>query len=457
MKFTHHLKISSMALFCAMTLSTQVHAEAQKQKTANSTGVLSLENTDEGSQTIVHKEASLSVKPECKTDMVASTAPSLAMGGNISKSEARFLPRAECQPIEDKTEPQFQEAEVRLSGYGRFGLDYNDANESNSDKESNITSRLRLTFTGGGDRIKSSQAGYGVSIVPGQERFAGQTDDRLDGYNFGAWAKWRSNAIIKDGVYIFSGNYAEADGSSEAQIGNGTDNVGIVYHDFAPSGSTGVNIGSSGLDVRTNSITSRLRIQFDMSTETDGGVTFGARLRNQVAVGAGARFTNTEHTASVTTPTFNDISASSIQKLDENFYYINGYSTLSFEPDGDRQGGFGLYLTPRVEAGYRDASLDSRQINICGLCGAADQNFNININNDDNGFYYDLSFSADLAYHMTDKLSVGISGNVGWRNKTARIFNPETGDDLFIRNMPTHLDTESEYRDGINAWFSANF
>ncbi len=461
MKFTHQIQISSIALCCVMITSTQAQAKTQEQKPVNSINLTDQNNANENplySQQVMYKEVSLVQGQECEHDpFMDISAPAKVDMPNPLASFKTVCATHNKETALEPTDMPTQEADVRLSGYGRFGLDYNDVQLDNSDEEEKETSRLRLTFSSGISRIKPSRAGYGVAIMPGKEIFATKTNDQLEGYSINGYAKWKNNDIITDGVYLFGVEYSYADGISEGKIASGSDDAGIVYQDFAPSGSTGINLGSSGLDVSTSSTTSRLRIQFDMSTETDSGVTFGARLRNKAAFGFGARITDTEHTASVTTPSFNDISSLSVQKLDENYFYFNGYSTISFEPDGKKQGGVGLYLTPRVEAGYRDAKLDSQQINICGLCGSADQNFTINIKDKDDGFYYDLSLNADLAYYYSNNITVGLSGRLGWRNRTAEIINPETGDDLFIRNDPTHLDTDSEYRSGISAWFSAEF
>lgn len=343
-----------------------------------------------------------------------------------------------------ESQPKSQNSGIRLSGYGRFGLDYNRNSPYNS--TSQASNDTQFIFSSGVTRIKPPQVGYGVAIIPGSERFVARTDETLDGYNLGVFVR------AKDGKYMFGVEYTDVDGSSEGQIANGTDNTGLVYHDFAPSGSTGVNIGPRGLDVRTDSLTTRLRLQFDMSTETDGGVSFGSRFR----LGAGAEFTDTEHRANVTTPSFNDISSTSTQKIDENNYFLSGATTLSFGSLTEKNT-LRFSLTPKIEAGYRDANLNSSQTNICGLCGATDQNFITNIDDDDNGFYYDGSLEAQFSYRVSDKFTVGLTGAVGYRSHVAEIINPEIGDDLFLDNSPSHLETDSEYRDSINVWFSAEF
>ena len=62
-------------------------------------------------------------------------------------------------------------AEVRISGYGRFGLDYNDSNDRavNGVSETNITSRLRLQFD------MSTETDGGVTLGA---RFRAQAESR---------------------------------------------------------------------------------------------------------------------------------------------------------------------------------------------------------------------------------------------------------------------------------------
>ncbi len=308
-------------------------------------------------------------------------------------------------------------------------------------------STVDIFFGGGTTRVKPTQAGYGVKIIPGKEGFVAKTDESLRGSSFSA-------KVRIAGKYRLGIEYADVNGSSEGHILNGTDAVGMVYHNFAPSGSTGINLGPRGLDVRTDTAASRLRLYFSRRNE---GNRFGDRLRAWVAYGGGAHFAGTAHTASVTTPSFNDIKSVSRQEVNENSYYVAANLGLDFGVETPKRGDFALRVMPRLEAGYRTAKLDSQQTNTCGLCGAADRNFTINIKDDDHGFYYVASVSTAFGYYISDDISIGLSASIGSRNKTAKIVNPETGDDLFVRNNPTHLETGREYLDSVNVWFSADF
>lgn len=85
--------------------------------------------------------------------------------------------------------------------------------------------------------------------------------------------------------------------AAEVRI-SGYGRFGLDYNDRnARTGLNGAGLPANGISETT--ITSRLRLQFDMSTETDGGVTLGARFRAQAesrdnvpggAVFNGARF-----------------------------------------------------------------------------------------------------------------------------------------------------------------------
>ena len=85
--------------------------------------------------------------------------------------------------------------------------------------------------------------------------------------------------------------------AAEVRI-SGYGRFGLDYNDFnARTGLNGAGVAANG--VSETNITSRLRLQFDMSTETDGGVTLGARFRAQAesrdnapggAIFNGARF-----------------------------------------------------------------------------------------------------------------------------------------------------------------------
>jgi outer membrane protein OmpU len=112
-------------------------------------------------------------------------------------------------------------ADVRLSGYGRFGLDYNSANETVVGRsETNITSRLRLQFD------MSTEADSGV------------------GFN----ARFRAQAESRDGVAgtaVFNGaRFGVTYGGLTVNVGNiigAVENMPGLYVTGARSAGTGID------------------------------------------------------------------------------------------------------------------------------------------------------------------------------------------------------------------------
>ncbi len=94
-------------------------------------------------------------------------------------------------------------ADVRLSGYGRFGLDYNDGNSSdvtdpnfNGVSETNITSRLRLQFD------MSAETDSGVAF---DARFRAQAESR-DNRPGGATFNGARFGVVYEGFRLNVGN-----------------------------------------------------------------------------------------------------------------------------------------------------------------------------------------------------------------------------------------------------------
>ncbi|MBE1285260.1 MAG: porin [Rhodobacteraceae bacterium] len=94
-------------------------------------------------------------------------------------------------------------AEVRISGYGRFGLDYNDGNSNNVNdanyngvSETNITSRLRLQFD------MSAETDSGVAF---DARFRAQAESRDNNPN-GASFNGARFGVVYNGLRVNVGN-----------------------------------------------------------------------------------------------------------------------------------------------------------------------------------------------------------------------------------------------------------
>jgi outer membrane protein OmpU len=126
-------------------------------------------------------------------------------------------------------------ADVRLSGYGRFGLDYNSANERVAGRsETNITSRLRLQF----DMSTEADSGVGFNA-----RFRAQAESR-DGTAGGAVFNGARFGVTYGGLTVNVGNIIGAVENAPGLYTTGTRSAGtgidgMGFHSLAIKSRTG--------------------------------------------------------------------------------------------------------------------------------------------------------------------------------------------------------------------------
>lgn len=145
-------------------------------------------------------------------------------------------------------------AEVKISGYGRFGLDYNDANSraTNGISKTTITSRLRLQF----DMSTETDAGVAFGA-----RFRAQAESR-DNAPGGAFFNGARFFVGYNGISVYVGNIIGAIENTPGTYletrtaGTGIDGAGFVSHVGNVNGeyfnwdaySSG-GVGSNGVEV----------------------------------------------------------------------------------------------------------------------------------------------------------------------------------------------------------------
>ncbi|MBO9450595.1 porin [Tropicibacter sp. R16_0] len=120
-------------------------------------------------------------------------------------------------------------ADVRISGYGRFGLDYNDANDSNVNgiSKTTITSRLRLQF----DMSAESDSGVGFDA-----RFRIQAESRDNVVGATRQANGARFGVTYEGFRLNVGNIIGAIENTPGTYletrtaGTGIDGAGFVSH-----------------------------------------------------------------------------------------------------------------------------------------------------------------------------------------------------------------------------------
>ncbi len=107
-------------------------------------------------------------------------------------------------------------AEVRLSGYGRFGLDYNDGNDRNVNgiSSTTLTSRLRL-------QIDMSTETDGGIVFGARFRAQAESRDNIAGTNFGNVNNSRSGAVFNGArFFVTSGGFTLGVGNIIGAIEN---------------------------------------------------------------------------------------------------------------------------------------------------------------------------------------------------------------------------------------------
>lgn len=291
--------------------------------------------------------------------------------------------------------------------------------------------------------------GAGVRILPGNERFATVLSDRVNGYVADVSATFGLNSTTDSGL-TFGGRIARSDDRAAAQFAPGSGPVGSVYHDRAPNGSTGINLGATGLDAVIGREARDFAIDVGYSrrlnARTSDGLAFGGRIRLQY------ESQDTDLDLSLRSPTFPTITMDALQEVRQNNLGVSAGLNLdstwdnSGAGDSKPRGGFVWSGQVDVTAYRADSKLRSMQRNVCGVCGVAERDFTINISDDDKRWGFGAEAGLELGYRFPSGFEIGVNGAVGYRSQVAGVHNPETGDDLFIRNQPTQLRFSDSYR-----------
>lgn len=307
----------------------------------------------------------------------------------------------------------------------------------------------KLWFFAGAGQTDVPQAGFGVEVLADDERFVAETDDNLTGQTFGGaylggynftpqdeyarlsymQRKWKGRAS----AFTAGISYTQADGSSSGSVPAGGNGTGVVYFDFAPDDATGLFYGSAGSDVETSTDYENFRFNVGRKVYHE----IGADAYWGCYHGLFYDYQDTEHQFTITTPTYADIYTSGRQDLTER------YAGVELGPFfGRKFGNVNTFVRPLFNFGYREADLDAEQNTFCGLCynSAVD----ILLDDDDSGFTYGGSVDAGFDWYIIEALSLGVAYQARWRADSARIVNPESGDDLYIDNQPTRLSTDDQ-------------
>ncbi|MFU7529466.1 hypothetical protein [Qipengyuania sp. ASV99] len=295
------------------------------------------------------------------------------------------------------------------------------------------TPRVMINLFGGYGEMFVPPVGAGTLIFGNGEEFAAQTDDRVSGPVGGGSASFP----------MFGGSghldFRYADGSDRASNSTppgGDIDTGIVFTDFAPSGSTGLFLGNVGLDTAIEREVEHFSV--------GGGYRHPVGLDGQVGLGFTFQYasTQTDIFARVTSPTFgNDISADYDQSLDDD--RITVFFNLDYDGSQTVERGVFFHAGGGLGLDFYDVSLESRQNVICNLCAGPDANFTLLVDDESDGTAFAARGFAGIGVKLGGNLAVSVNGFANHRDKIAQIVNPRTGDDLFVRNQPTAIGFDS--------------
>lgn len=258
----------------------------------------------------------------------------------------------------------------------------------------------------------------------------------------------------------YEGSYFSADADNSASVAPGSDPIGWLYHDRASNGSTGLGLGASGVDARTDTQFTRYKLGLTLWDADygdgqgligglDAGGSFGGSFGSFGSFGgpklAGGvslfwqRF-ETDQRSWLMSPSFGDqVTSRFKQDLTEDQFGLGGLLKLSV-PLSQRASVF-------TKAGgaliYRHARLDGKQWNRCDLCGAPENAFVADVDDKDSGFTWAGNAALGLELSLAPELSVGAVGRYLYYGDTAQIENPVQGDAALYQ--PTHLDEQRAY------------
>ena len=301
---------------------------------------------------------------------------------------------------------------------------------------------------GGADFLDVPETGFGVIIGSSKEWYLVRTKSRIAAPSVGGAVGFGLGHPGWRGELLF--NYANGNASSQASEPYGGMDVGIVFSDFGPSSSTGLNLSNVGLDgwTRTSahSMTFMAKAFYDLCDDEDDDLYWDGFF------GFSYQDIGVRQWGYVESPYYgSSIYSETRQRLGENRYGFMAGVHGTYMPDRMHMPGFSLETFGSLELLVHDASLTSMQDNECSLCGSG-YPFMVNIHDDHNSFGVGLRAGIGASQQVSENIRIGVVGDLHYVSNAASVFNPQTGDDLFIRNKPTQLMTGGTLDMGVHAF-----
>lgn len=343
--------------------------------------------------------------------------------------------------------PPTADAGVRIPGRNRVGLEFRDPGPTDSGVS--LSPRMRLSFDADVRDVSPPNTGIGFQRAgpPGAapERFAGELNGKEHAFGFGISAQYS----FGDFALLGRIRYSESDRASLFAIPT-TVNSGVVYGALSPSGSSGIATPfglNGGVQAQDSDLTFSTDLRIDLSTSltTDGGLTFGGRVRLQYD----NTDTDVRGNAGFTDPSFS-FSQTRDQDLTEQRFGLGIALDANYKKSD-------FFISAELSAilQYRDANLNSIERNSCNFCPAADRNFTHSILDDLDGWTGEFGARIQAGFDLGGA-TIGASVDVRHQRDAATIFNPNSGDQVFFERRRTGIQTydRTEFSAGVFIGFS---
>ena len=308
-----------------------------------------------------------------------------------------------------------------------------------------------ISVAGGVGSADVTQVGAGTDITSSGESSVAAGSDSIDltGYD------------VKLGYGRYTLQIGSASGSetSNGTIVPGTTDVGIVYpRELQLEGggtSTGVFLGMTGLDAITDVDYDERFARLELALNA---VRWSSGVVMKPYVSFAYQSIDQDYSSQVASPLFSGIFQNADQSLEYSYASL-GLGARVRAPIGE-SGNWFWGFDADVDVGRYDARLDSVHVGGCDLClDPAEQNYTMQINQDDSDFAYNvgaqlvfgLSLAPGKSASNRSRADLELYAGIDYRSDFPGIWNPVSGDDLFIDNRPTEIvyDTQTQYTVGL--------
>ncbi|WP_321327467.1 hypothetical protein [uncultured Parasphingorhabdus sp.] len=314
------------------------------------------------------------------------------------------------------------------------------------DKSRLYGDEVSVSFTGslGSLDLGNRNSGIGFQRTgAGTETFADPATTKFDSAGFSLGINYK----LDDKFSLYgSYGYSEGDARTEFSIAaGGPVDVGFVYGETSPSGSTGLAIGNRGIAGFNQSDFSLHEFKVGLVTpiaNKDGFSAFASAFANVLLF-------NMDFDSKAESTVFGSVlEQSRDQGVSSTYLGIGGGLGIRQEI------GPGVALTGSAAGGiyYRDSDLYAMEWNSCALCPPADQDFTLSFDESDSGTAFAGSLSAALEFDITRDLKFSIGADASYLSDIGKIINPSSGDQV-LQGETTRLETGSAWRWRAKAGF----